>query len=60
MTRDELHAIKRSLCAEYRALMVRRYPFPPARRHWTRRDACRLDKLTRQLTEIEKALKRSR
>jgi hypothetical protein len=40
--------------------MVERYPFPPTRRHWTRRKALRLDKVTRQLAEIEKALKRSR
>ena len=60
MTADQLQAIKRTLNAEFRALMVERYPFPPKRRHWTRSKARRLDTVTRRLREIDKALKRSR
>ena len=53
-----------ALSAELGAMMQRRYPFPPQRggppRRWRQRDAYRLDKLARQLADIEKGLKRSR
>jgi uncharacterized protein (DUF433 family) len=49
-----------ALSAEIGAMLQRRYTLPPDRPRWRHRDAKRLDKLTRQLAEIEKALRRSR